>query len=94
MVSEKQMAYLREWLMARGSFQPSDFGIQMEKADFIDQMADDFSEAFRGTLSVDEVLLRPRTAMHFCDQVRAKHLYFDLPDDIILRSVMQRRKNP
>jgi hypothetical protein len=26
--------------------------------------------------------------------VRHKHGYFDLPDDIILRVILQRRKNP
>lgn len=94
MVNEKRLAFYVEWIMARGSFEPSDFGIDMTKGDFLDQMAEDFNNSFRGGLTVDEVLLRPRTAMHFCDSVRAKHGYFDLPDDIILRSILQRRKNP
>src|SRR4051812_31028990 len=89
-----QVAFYREFLMARQSFKPQDFGIDMDKDAFIDQMCEDFNEYVRGSLSVDEMLLRPRTALHFCDSVRAKHLYHDLPDDIILRSVLGRRKHP
>lgn len=83
-----------EFLMARQSFQPQDFGIDMTLDSFIDQMVGDFNSYVRGQLSVDELLLRPRAALNFCDIVRATHGYFDLPDDIILRAVMRRRKNP
>jgi hypothetical protein len=87
-------AFYREFLMARQAFQPRDFGIDMDKEDFLDLMADDFNSSVRGVMTVDELLLHPREALHFCDEVRAKHGYFSLPDDIILRSVMQRRKSP
>lgn len=80
--------------MARQSFNPRDFGVGMEKAEFVDLMAEEFNAYVRGSMAVDELLLHPRTAIHFCDTVRAKHAWFNLPDDIILRSVMQRRKNP
>jgi hypothetical protein len=86
--------FMRRYLVARASFQPSDYGIQMEKAEFVDLMAEEFNKAFKGQLTVDEVLLRPRVAMQFCDAVRLSHGWFDLPDDSILRSVLQRRKNP
>ncbi len=66
----------------------------MERENFLDLMCDDFNDFVRGSLSVDEMLLRPRTARHFCDIVRAKHLFDDLPDDMILRAIMQRRRNP
>lgn len=92
--AENQIEFYRRFLMARGSFQPQDFGINMEKAAFVDLMADEFNETYRGQLTVDELLLRPRAAMHFCETVRHKHGWYDLPDDIILRTVMQRRKNP
>lgn len=89
-----QDLFYREFLMSRGSFNPRDFGVDSEREDFIDLMADTFNETFRGTLTVDELLLRPRQALAFCDDVRRKFGFYDLPDDIILRSIMIRRKNP
>ncbi len=80
--------------MARGNFQPQDFGIDVEKNDFMDEMVNHFSDFTKGQISLDELLLRPDSAKAFCNQVRAITKYFDLPDDIILRSVMSRRKNP
>lgn len=88
-----QAAFYQEFLMSRRSFQPQEFGVDMELENFIDLMCDDFGAYTRGQLSLDEMLLRPRTALHFCDIVRNKHSYYDLPDDIILRSVMRRRKS-
>lgn len=44
---------------------------------------------FRGAWTIEELLLHPRDAIRFCDDVRHKHAYFDLPDDIILRSLLQ-----
>jgi len=55
--------------MARQAFDPGDFGIDMDKEAFIDLMCDAFNGYVRGTLTVDELLLRPRTALHFCDTV-------------------------
>lgn len=91
---DRQAEFYREFLMARGRFDPSEFGVEMERDAFIDVMTEDFNDHTRGQLTLDEMLLRPRTALYFCDQVRQKHGWFDLPDDIILRSVMIRRKNP
>jgi hypothetical protein len=44
--------------------------------------------------SIDELLLHPREAAHFCDDVRRQYGYFDVPDDIILRVILTRGKNP
>jgi hypothetical protein len=41
------------------------------------------------------MLLRPRESLAFCDLVRTTHRQFvDVPDEVILRSMMIRRKNP
>ena len=80
--------------MARHSFEPRDFGVNLDKEEFIDQMVDDFNSTYHAQTTIDELLPHPRDAMRFCDDVRHKHGYFDLPDDIILRVVLQRRKNP
>lgn len=92
--ADKQAEFYKGFLMARDEFRPSDFGIEMDKEDFRDQMVSDFNATYGGKLTLDELLLRPREAMRFCDEVRSKHLYYDLPDDIILRSAMARRKHP
>ncbi|MEM9352556.1 MAG: hypothetical protein AAGA92_06050 [Planctomycetota bacterium] len=80
--------------MARGHFDPKDLGVDLTREEFTDQVVEDFAEAYRDSLSIDELLLHPREAMQFCDQVRRKHHYFDVPDDIILRVILKRRKNP
>jgi len=59
--------FYRAFLMARASYSPSDFGIELSKEDFIDQMADEFNDTYAGRWSVDEMLLHPREALHFCD---------------------------
>lgn len=91
---QSQREFYREFLMTRGKFEPEEFGVRMPKEAFIDTMVDDFNTTYHGDWSIDELLLHPREAMRFCDDVRRKHGYFDLPDDIILRVILQRRKNP
>lgn len=90
----KQASFYARFLMARGSFDPKQFGVNLGKDEFTDQMVDEFNTTYRGQLTIDELLLRPRSAIHFCESVRTKHGYYDLPDDIILRVILGRRKNP
>ena len=78
--------------MGRGAFNPMEFGVNLEKAVFVDLMVDEFGATYRGVWTMDELCLHPREAARFCDDVRRKHGFFDLPDDIILRSIMTRRK--
>lgn len=94
MPTSKQDEFYRSFLMGRALWKPEDFGIAMEKDALGDMVVEEFNSIFRGQLSVDELVLRPRTAMAFCDQVRLKHGFHDLPDDIILRTLMNRRKHP
>jgi hypothetical protein len=94
LVTATQADFFREFLMARGNFDPSEFGIDATREDFADQMAEDFNTYFRGQLTVDELLLHPRDAMRFCDEIRHRRGYWTLPDDIILRTILGRRKHP
>ena len=94
MISDVQFAYYRDFLMARNTFDPADYGVEASREDFADEMVSDFSAIYRGQWTIDELLLHPREAAHFCDEVRRLHGYFDVPDDIILRTILTRRKNP
>ena len=93
-MSTSTTSFYQEFLMSRGRFKPTDFGVDMEKTEFIDDIVNEFSDYTRGQISLDEMLLRPDTSKAFCNHVRARKRWYDVPDDIILRSVMQRRKNP
>ena len=93
-MSSQQTAFYQEFLMKRGSFKPQDFGVDMEKEEFLDLMVNEFNAYARTSMTIDELLLNPSQALHFVSVVRAKHRYFSVPEDIILRSIMMRRKNP
>lgn len=89
-----QAEFYREFLMGRHQFTPRDFGVDLTREQFDDRMVEEFNGVYRGTLTIDELLLHPRSALRFCDDVRQKYGYYDVPDDIILRVIMIRRKNP
>lgn len=86
--------FLRKFLMTRGKFDPREFGVEMDREQFMDLMVEEFNTRYRGQWTIDEVLLHPREAQAFCDDVRRRYGWLMLPDDIILRSVLTRRKNP
>ena len=94
LITETQREFYRRWLMGRPVFDPKNYGIDSDRSAVVDQFCEDFNDKYHGMLSIDEVLLHPRTAMRFCDDVREKHGWFELPDEAILRSVLNRRKNP
>ena len=91
--SKQKCISYQAFYLARHSFDPHQFGVDLNKGELIDQMCEEFNSCYRGQWTVDELLLHPQEALQFCNDVRRKHGYFDLPDDIILRSIMQRRKN-
>ena len=67
----------------------------MDRNEFMDKMVDAFNGTIFGDQSLDEMQLRPREALAFCDLVRQNDRRFiDVPDEVILRSIMIRRKNP
>lgn len=88
-----QAAFYREWLMAR-SINPRDYGIDLELADLKDRLSDEFNTIYRDAWSFDDLLLHPREAIRFCDDLRRKYAWYSAPDDVLLRALMQRRKNP
>jgi hypothetical protein len=89
-----QSQFNREFVMGRGKFDPHEFGVNLDRKTFDDQMVDEFNCIYRGGWTIDELLLHPTEAARFCGDVRRKFGYWDLPDDIILRVIMNARKNP
>jgi hypothetical protein len=87
-----QTQFYREFIMGRGKFDPAEFGVNLERDELTDQMVNEFNTMYRGNWTIDELCLHPREATRFCDDVRRKYAYWDLPDDIILRSIMNRSK--
>jgi zona occludens toxin (predicted ATPase) len=90
----KSAAFYREWFMGRQTVNPRDYGIDLDKDDFTDRMVELFAVKYRDHWTVDELLLHPREAALFCDDARRSIMGFDVPDDVILRVILGRRKNP
>jgi hypothetical protein len=78
--------------MERGQFEPKEFGVGMTREQLTETMVAEFNTVYAGSWTVGEFLLHPREAMRFCDEVRRKYSFYDLPDDIILRCVLAARK--
>lgn len=79
--------------MGRGNWQTSEFGIAVSKEEFTDQAVVMFGNIYADAWTIDELLLHPREACRFCDDFRRHHGYWDVPDDIVLRVILNRRKN-
>ena len=76
-------------------FEPSEFGVDFDKRTFIAEVVKVFNQCvFAEVWTVDELLLHPREAIRFCDMVRDRRKWYEVPDDVILRSLLQRRKHP
>ena len=80
--------------MSRLRIDVQQYGYQGSTEAFTDTVADIFNAMVRGQRSFDEMLLHPREALEFCDTVRGILKLTEIPDDTILRAIMQRRKNP
>ncbi len=78
--------------MLENTFHPGKYGVDLERTEFVNQVVEDFNSTFGGIWMVDEVLVHPRQAERFCERVRRKHEYSQIPDDFILRSVVQRSR--
>ena len=63
----------------------------------IDQSQDELEDLHSNLYqnwSVDELLLHPDDAKEFCNTIRRQTSFQGLPDDLILRCLISRRKNP
>lgn len=80
--------------MPRRKVQLSNYGVAINSEVFADLMVNTFSAYSRGEYSFDDLLLHPRDAIEFCDHVRQMNGFHEVPDDVILSTLMIRRKNP
>jgi hypothetical protein len=86
-----------EYRMAR--LKLKNFGINMDEEQFKQLLADTFHGHYRAFPSVDELLVRPREAIRYCDRIRdqmfsnGEDAAIDLPDDVILRTLLNLRKH-
>jgi hypothetical protein len=86
------LARLKEALVARLSLTLADFGIDLGPEEFVDLLADMMAQLYPA-FTIDELLVRPREALRFCDAARQRLDCYDLPDDVILRALLNRRKS-
>lgn len=82
------------FLMVRTRMKFDVFGIDMDPDAVIELLIEQFNSYVRGQMTIDELLLHPREALSFCDTVRRSQGWYDLPDHMILRPILTRRKNP
>jgi hypothetical protein len=66
-------------------------GCSVPIAQFQDELEDLHSHLYQ-SWSVDELLLHPDDAKEFCDTIRRQTSFQGLPDDLILRCLISRRK--
>ena len=92
LVTVEQIAFYKEWVMGRGKFDPEDFGINVSREEFTDQMVDFFNGMYRDQWTPEEMMFHPREAARFCDEVRHQFGYYGAPDDVVLRVIVSRRK--
>jgi hypothetical protein len=83
---------LRAYYVARLSKSLTEYGVETDPEQFVDQLAERFGSMYPA-FSIDELLVRPREALRFCDAVREATGNYDLPDDLLLRPLLNRRKN-
>lgn len=84
---------LKERIMARKNLTLGDCGVEQDLEVAIDSLVDLLHQRYRA-YTLDELLLRPREALRFCDAARELFGDIDIPDDVILRAVLNRRKHP
>jgi hypothetical protein len=81
----------KELLVARLSKTLEEYGIEGDPEQFVDKLVEMLHNTYPA-YTVDELLLRPREALRFCDSVRQSINNYDVPDDVLLRPILNRRK--
>ena len=77
--------------MDRQKWEPQDFGIDLPRKELVDMFVDELRRVFRGMWTIDDLVVHPRDATRFCEDFRLKTGFYNLPDEIILRTLMNER---
>lgn len=91
-VTISQVEFYRRFLMGQPKWKPQDFGINMKRKELIDMFIDELRSVYHGQWTVDELVTHPQDAMRFCTDFRMKNGFMGLPDNIILKTLMNERK--
>lgn len=78
--------------LTRPTMNPADYSISLSRRELVDQLQASFEALYKGAFNIEQLVVQPREALNFCDQVRKEHGYYELPDHVILKSLMNRRK--
>jgi hypothetical protein len=85
---------LKDYYMARRNKGIEDFDFGIAKEVFLDVLNDTFDSMYRDMdLSFDELLVRPTEAVRFCAAIRDRFKILDIPEDLILRTMLNDRKH-
>lgn len=68
----------RTLVMSIGKFNPRVIEVM-----FTNEMVYEFNAAYKGDWTIDELVLHPREALNFRDDVRRKRSWMYVPDDIL-----------
>jgi hypothetical protein len=71
-ITESQLDFHREFLLARQTWEPKQFDIDMHREELINLFVEELSSTSRGMWTIDELCLHPREALQFCDDLRRK----------------------
>ncbi len=82
----------KEFYVSRFSKTLTKYGIIEDPKMFIDRLVEIFQGMYPA-FTIDKLLIRPREALRYCEAVRAACKNFDLPDPLILGSLLNRRKH-
>lgn len=69
-------------------------GCDITAAEFRAKVSQEFEATWGREFSDEGLLIRPKFALKFCDQVRDITLGYDLPDHVILGTLINVRKRP
>lgn len=79
-------------MMSVETFDPRAYGVELDRDQFVELVVMDFKDKIGELLLVSEFLLHPAAAIRFCDIFRQRHHFDRIPDDLILRTLVQRQR--
>jgi len=92
--SSRPASFMDSFLESRRSFQPQAFGVDATRDEFGERVLSFFQDIYPNGWTPEELLFYPSEALHFCGMLRRTHGWYHVPDDIILRVILERATIP